>query len=116
MAPVNSIIGPGPSPRVSVATLSPEQQASLLMLRNSLQTLPEAPEPSDRVSGPAYQPRNLYPHGPACFPSTPLSQTDSALLFERLPMDALFFVFYFQQGSPQQVLAARQLKKVLDLT
>jgi CCR4-NOT transcription complex subunit 3 len=36
---------------------------------------------------------------------------DVAALLERLPMDTLFFVFYFQQGTYQQYLAAKQLKK-----
>ena len=53
-----------------------------------------------------YTPRNFYSHSPASYPSTPLlsSHAESALLFERMPMDALFFVFYFQQ-----VRAARSL-------
>jgi len=36
---------------------------------------------------------------------------ETAALFERLPMDTLFFAFYYQQGSYQQYLAAKQLKK-----
>ena len=36
---------------------------------------------------------------------------ESGVLFERLPADSLFFAFYHQQGSYQQFLAAKQLKK-----
>jgi CCR4-NOT transcriptional regulation complex NOT5 subunit len=45
------------------------------------------------------------------FPTQPLPIVDSAVLFERLPMDSLFLAFYYQQGSYQQYLAAKQLKK-----
>jgi CCR4-NOT transcription complex subunit 3 len=38
-------------------------------------------------------------------------EADVTALLERLPMDTLFFVFYFQQGTYQQYLAAKQLKK-----
>src|SRR3546814_18623043 len=36
---------------------------------------------------------------------------ENPALFEKLPADTLFFIFYFQQGTYQQYLAARQLKK-----
>lgn len=36
---------------------------------------------------------------------------DNPALFERLDADALFFAFYFQQGTQQQLLAARELKR-----
>jgi CCR4-NOT transcription complex subunit 3 len=47
-------------------------------------------------------------------PSFPTQQSpimENPALFERLPMDTLFLSFYYQQGSYQQYLAARQLKK-----
>jgi CCR4-NOT transcription complex subunit 3 len=58
-------------------------------------------------------PRNFYPQAHPTFPTTPqfTNQAEIAELFERLPMDTLFFVFYFQQGTYQQYLAAKQLKK-----
>jgi len=43
--------------------------------------------------------------GLLCY-STPLRPTSC-----QLPMDTLFFAFYMQQGSHQQYLAARQLRK-----
>ncbi|KAL0144328.1 Not1 N-terminal domain, CCR4-Not complex component-domain-containing protein [Mucor lusitanicus] len=36
---------------------------------------------------------------------------DSESLFEKFDMDALFFIFYYQQGTYQQYLAAKELKK-----
>ena len=60
-----------------------------------------------------YTPRNFYGHSSHTFPTTPqfTNQNDIIALFEKLPMDTLFFVFYFQQGTYQQYLAAKQLKK-----
>ncbi len=40
-----------------------------------------------------------------------LSKVDGAAVFARLGTDTLFFVFYYQQGTYQQYLAARELKK-----
>jgi CCR4-NOT transcription complex subunit 3 len=45
------------------------------------------------------------------FPTHPAVIVESPALFERLPMDSLFLAFYYQQGTYQQILAARQLKK-----
>lgn len=70
---------------------------------------PESLEPEKAP----YTPRNFYQHGHASYPSVPLFSThaENSAWFERLPMDTLFFVFYFQQGTYQQYLAAKQLKK-----
>jgi CCR4-NOT transcription complex subunit 3 len=59
-----------------------------------------------------YTPRNPFPgqlH--PSFPTTPHPIVENSALFERLPMDSLFLSFYYQQGSYQQYLAAKQLKK-----
>lgn len=32
-------------------------------------------------------------------------------VFEKLDLDTLFFIFYYQQGTRQQYLAARELKR-----
>ena len=57
-----------------------------------------------------YAPRNQY-NTHHSFPSQPPPVIESGALFERLPADSLFFAFYHQQGSYQQFLAAKQLKK-----
>lgn len=65
---------------------------------------------SSEFEKPTYAPRTQYPTHPA-FPSQPPAIVESAALFEKLPIDTLFFAFYHQQGLYQQVLAAKQLKK-----
>lgn len=78
-------------------------QATYNLLRQSAACMPEEY---------AYTVRNPYATHPS-FPTTPIvaSSADYALLFEKLPLDSLFFSFYFQQGSLQQTLAAKRLKK-----
>ena len=45
--------------------------------------------------------------------STKLARKSGTLtqVFDKLDMDTLFFIFYFQTGTLQQYLAARELKK-----
>src|SRR6185437_12511348 len=57
-----------------------------------------------------YIPRNPC-RTPAYFPSAPAAVFDDPAIFEKFSTDTLFFVFYFQQGTPHQYLAARELKK-----
>lgn len=58
----------------------------------------------------AYVPRNPYPT-PGSFPQTPAPVFDFPSIFEKFDTDTLFFIFYYQQGTYQQYLAARELKK-----
>jgi len=55
-------------------------------------------------------PRNPY-NTPSYFPETPEPILDEPSLFEKFDTDTLFFIFYFQQGSYQQYLAATELKR-----
>ena len=57
-----------------------------------------------RVEPPAKPP-------PPSYPSSTPPVLDNPALFERLDADALFFAFYHQQGTAQQYLAARELKR-----
>lgn len=57
-----------------------------------------------------YTPQNPYPT-PSSYPSTPSSIFDNPAVFEKLGTDCLFFIFYYSQGTYQQYLAARELKK-----
>lgn len=91
----------------SSTILSPETLSSIHMLKQSMINLPEVIE-TDKST--IYTPRNSYNTHPS-FPTQPPSMADSAALFERLPMDALFLAFYYQQGTYQQHLASKQLKK-----
>jgi CCR4-NOT transcription complex subunit 3 len=80
---------------------------TLSLLEPSLKHLPE---PADTDRPKQYVPRNPY-RTPAYFPAVPPSLFDSGEFFEKLSVDTLFFIFYFQQGTPHQYLAARELKK-----
>lgn len=100
------------------AMLNPDLNAAASMLKYSMVNTPEGIE-LDKHS--TYMPKNYYGQTHSTFPSAPLYPTPTsadspeaasqALLFEKLPMDTLFFAFYFQQGTYQQHLAAKQLKK-----
>lgn len=82
----------------------------LLQLQLLEPSLRHLPDPSDSDRPRSYQPRNPY-RTPSYFPSLPAPIFEDPLLYEQLSVDTLFFVFYFQQGTPHQYLAARELKK-----
>jgi CCR4-NOT transcription complex subunit 3 len=48
---------------------------------------------------------------PSYYPQEPLPIFDTASAFEKFDTDTLFFIFYFQQGTYQQFLAAKELKQ-----
>lgn len=79
------------------------------MLQESFATLPTANE-QDR-SNRNYTPQNPYSAMPSSYPSTPSAFFENPAIFEKLGTDALFFIFYYRQGTYQQYLAARELKK-----
>ena len=57
-----------------------------------------------------YTARNPYPT-PSSYPTTPSPIFENPAVFEKLGTDCLFFIFYYAQGTYQQYLAARELKK-----
>lgn len=71
----------------------------------------QMPTSSETTRSSSYTPRNPYPAAPSCYPSTPSPIFDNPAVFEKLGTDALFFIFYYAQGTYQQYLAARELKK-----
>ncbi|KAG0364115.1 Not1 N-terminal domain, CCR4-Not complex component-domain-containing protein [Gamsiella multidivaricata] len=78
------------------------------MLEASYQFIPEA---ADTERPKHYAPKNPYPT-PSYYPQTPPAGLfDNAAMFEKFDIDTLFFIFYYQQGTYQQYLAARELKK-----
>ncbi|KAG0280184.1 general negative regulator of transcription subunit 5 [Linnemannia exigua] len=78
------------------------------MLETSFQFLPE---PVDTERPKYYAPKNPYPT-PSYYPQIPPPNLfESSATFEKIDIDTLFFIFYYQQGSYQQYLAARELKK-----
>jgi CCR4-NOT transcription complex subunit 3 len=68
------------------------------MLDTSYQFVPDVTD-SDRPK--YYQPKNPYPT-PSYYPQQPLSVFDNPAIFEKFDTDALFFIFYYQQGTYQQ--------------
>jgi CCR4-NOT transcription complex subunit 3 len=48
---------------------------------------------------------------PSSYPQAQAPIVDNPALWERMDTDVLFFAFYYQQGTYQQYLAARELKK-----
>ncbi|CRG99613.1 CCR4-NOT transcription complex subunit 5, putative [Plasmodium relictum] len=66
---------------------------------------------SDRDQFRQYTPRMLWGNPCKYFPTTPLSGFQSPQLFEKFHLDTLFFIFYYQPGTYQQHLAAKELKK-----
>jgi CCR4-NOT transcription complex subunit 3 len=71
----------------------------------------QMPTSTETERAKSYTPRNPYPAAPSCYPSTPSPILDNPAVFEKLGTDALFFIFYYAQGTYQQYLAARELKK-----
>jgi CCR4-NOT transcription complex subunit 3 len=70
----------------------------------------QIPSGADNERQKSYTPRNPYPT-PSCYPSVPSPIFENPAVFEKLGTDALFFIFYYQQGTHQQYLAAKELKK-----
>lgn len=79
----------------------------LSALNDSFATMPSSAD-SERAR--SYTPQNPYPT-PASYPSQPSPIFENPAVFEKLGTDCLFFIFYYAQGSYQQYLAARELKK-----
>jgi len=79
----------------------------LSALSESFATMPSSAENERSRS---YTPQNPYPT-PTSYPATPSPIFDNPQIFEKLGTDCLFFIFYYAQGTYQQYLAARELKK-----
>jgi CCR4-NOT transcription complex subunit 3 len=94
-----------PSPS---GTLGAEAGSSYLSALN--ESFVTVPGTGDNERSRQYTPQNPYPT-PASYPSTPSTLFDNPAVFEKLGTDCLFFIFYYAQGTYQQYLAARELKK-----
>ncbi|CAO3565856.1 unnamed protein product [Mortierella alpina] len=78
------------------------------MLEASYQFIPEA---TDTERPKYYSAKNPF-ITPSYYPQSPPSGLfENAAMFEKFDIDTLFFIFYYQQGTYQQYLAARELKK-----
>lgn len=83
--------------------------ASLLSAINS--SWQNCPDGFETESSKSRIPRNPATTIPDYYPTTPPSILDNPAIFERLDLDTLFFIFYYQQKSYPQYLAARELKR-----
>ncbi|KAL4100211.1 hypothetical protein PRIC1_008005 [Phytophthora ramorum] len=106
-APTPTAAASKPRPIEDSPQLTEEQKQVLRLIDESFHFIPES---RDSEKDNRYVPRNLYPT-PASFPATPSTLFSSSPIFEKLDVDTLFFIFYYQQGSYQQYLAARELKR-----
>lgn len=107
--------GPPSEPQLAYADIPPlteQQERAHALFEASAQFLPL---PCDVRKSRRYSP--MIPHVHAdrserpMYPQEPLRSVDDPAFFERLDVDTLFFIFYFQQGTYQQYLAAKELKK-----
>ncbi|XP_048575581.1 CCR4-NOT transcription complex subunit 3 isoform X2 [Nematostella vectensis] len=99
-------------PLLGVAPLGPvplnkERRYQLGMLEAAYHHLPQATD-SERVR-PCLS-RNPYP-APHYHHQQPPSHLDAIEFFQRLSPETLFFIFYYQEGTRAQYLAAKALKK-----
>ncbi|OII74150.1 uncharacterized protein cubi_02952 [Cryptosporidium ubiquitum] len=58
-----------------------------------------------------YTPRMVWHNPRPDFPSSPLNKLTNPSFFDKLALDTLLFIFYFQQGTFQQFLSIQELKK-----
>merc|ERR1719361_625510 len=118
--PTGSHSGPGPgplpTPKVPVVddyglppfscTLAAEQDAIMDILNMGFDKMPH---PRDTFEPTFY--RATTPYGtPHCFPQIRRRMFDESLIFGHMDLETLFFVFYYQSGSNQQYMAAKELK------
>jgi CCR4-NOT transcription complex subunit 3 len=82
--------------------------SSFLSLLN--ESFVAAPSTGDNERSRQYTPQNPYPTA-VSYPAAPSAIFDNPAVFEKLGTDCLFFIFYYAQGTYQQYLAARELKK-----
>eukprot|EP00026_Physarum_polycephalum_P001544 Phypoly_transcript_01546.p1 GENE.Phypoly_transcript_01546~~Phypoly_transcript_01546.p1 ORF type:complete len:662 (-),score=147.61 Phypoly_transcript_01546:310-2295(-) len=80
------------------------------MLAASFANIPESID-TERPS--TYLPKNpaIMSSQLQYYPALPLPVFEVPSIFEKFDTDTLFFIFYYQQGTYQQFLAARELKK-----
>eukprot|EP00127_Corallochytrium_limacisporum_P001109 Clim_evm20s39 gene=Clim_evmTU20s39 len=83
-----------------------ERKHILAMLDASYQNCPQA---ADSERSPIYLPSQPAPT-PPYYPQIPLQLFHHGEAYEKLPLDTLFFIFYYQQNSFQQYFAACELK------
>jgi CCR4-NOT transcription complex subunit 3 len=89
---------------ITASSSKPPDERLLDMSMNS------APDSADTEAPRHYRPQNSYPYTPSHYPQEPLAIFDDPRLYSRIETDALFYAFYYRQGTYQQYLAAKALK------
>ncbi|KAL9939470.1 hypothetical protein V8E36_001287 [Tilletia maclaganii] len=90
---------------------SMRRDANLSQVHKSLESsFLNVPEPLDSDKPKYYVPKNPFPT-PSYYPQTPAPIFDNPALYSKFDVDTLFYIFYYQQGTYHQYLAARELKK-----
>ncbi|BBN10757.1 CCR4-NOT transcription complex subunit 3 [Marchantia polymorpha subsp. ruderalis] len=84
-----------------------DQQYNKDALASAYQNIPL---PADSERPKSYVPKHPA-IAPSSYPQVPVPIIDNPALWEHLDTEILFFAFYFQQGTYQQYMAARELKK-----
>lgn len=87
--------------------LTPERMYQLKMLESSFIHLPQKQD-CEKIR--TYLPRRAIPVASHHY-HQPLPNIDSLEFFQRLSIEILFFIFYYQEGTKAQYLAAKALKK-----
>ncbi|KAJ3453254.1 hypothetical protein MRS44_017501 [Fusarium solani] len=86
----------------------PASQAAMRMMSSSQASCPDQ---ADAECPRTYRPEVPVPPAVAAgFPREPLPIFDDPRLYSRIDPDTLFYVFYYEQGTAHQYLAARALK------
>lgn len=70
----------------------------------------QAPDSIDAEKPKHYKPTQKY-NTPAHYPQEPLPIFEDPALYKKVDSDTLFYVFYYRQGTYQQYLAAKELKR-----
>ena len=90
--------------------LTPTDGGGSSFLSSLNDSLSLAPNKGEKERARSYTPQNPY-SSPAAYPAVPSAIFENPAVFEKLGTDCLFFIFYYAQGTYQQYLAARELKK-----
>lgn len=92
---------------------SSHSASEMTMLEQASSMMPELPH-TLRSPGTSVSQHGLSRNAiatPPSFPTVAASVFDNRTIFEKFDPDTLFFIFYYQQGTYQQYLAARELKR-----
>ena len=110
-AVVPNVQNPAPSLNQAPGHNAPNKDATERYLNALNDSFLQIPGTNETERNKQYTPRNPYPNAPASYPVMPSPIFENPAVFEKLGTDALFFIFYYAQGTYQQYLAARELKK-----